>query len=487
MAINNHLNLSTLVNSAVGQNIFQIKSKVGSEPLYFLQELYTSPPKLNIVWRDFEAMGSSSSNSAEFTLPKTAVKPNVNWLNRRLSKNSLNQFTGKIKNALKTVPVYVVVSGRNELVVATSKSIRSPNYTLLRQPKRQKFGFIFFDKREADLYLNVITDRVNSSLYTERASGLSQIGLSIHCIGLDYAYSLFRNSADIDFRFVPNLSQVNYLLENINQLDNSGFRFGDAHKRIKSGQYQSIPLTGVTSNLGELPSTILASEFTQPIRKLEGSILPSFDNLNAKSFRGVPVYIVQLNGISSQVSQEILEKVNSLCSEDTTFARTSSEMAEKVSPSILSYYNDFHDPKFSGSRVNSLISKDQTTITDSEKGSNYSNYVFFDKLQAEQYAASFNSSRITSVSILNLEDFLEMWEDSIVLKQNSMHSNFSFNPEQPTYFIPSKESVKVLKDYAEQPKKSFSKLVGSWARGKLIKLRWLQHDYLGLFLRGYKI
>ena len=80
-----------------------------------------------------------------------------------------------------------------------------------------------------------------------------------------------------------------------------------------------------------------------------------------------------------------------------------------------------------------------------------------------------------------------MWEDSIVLKQNSMHSNFSFNPEQPTYFIPSKESVKVLKDYAEQPKKSFSKLVGSWARGKLIKLRWLQHDYLGLFLRGYKI
>jgi hypothetical protein len=144
MAINNHLNLSTLVNSAVGQNIFQIKSKVGSEPLYFLQELYTSPPKLNIVWRDFEAMGSSSSNSAEFTLPKTAVKPNVSWLNRRLSKNSLNQFTGKIKNALKTVPVYVVVSGRNELVVATSKSIRSPSYTLLRQPKRQKFGFIFF-------------------------------------------------------------------------------------------------------------------------------------------------------------------------------------------------------------------------------------------------------------------------------------------------------------------------------------------------------
>ena len=59
MEINNHINGSELINNTTGQNIFQLKSNVGSEPLYFLQDLYTSPTKINIAWKELETMDSS--------------------------------------------------------------------------------------------------------------------------------------------------------------------------------------------------------------------------------------------------------------------------------------------------------------------------------------------------------------------------------------------------------------------------------------------
>jgi hypothetical protein len=59
MEINNHTKFNEFLNNSPRQNIFQIKSNVGAEPLYFLQELYTSPPKINIAWKELETMGLS--------------------------------------------------------------------------------------------------------------------------------------------------------------------------------------------------------------------------------------------------------------------------------------------------------------------------------------------------------------------------------------------------------------------------------------------
>ena len=93
------------------------------------------------------------------------------------------------------------------------------------------------------------------------------------------------------------------------------------------------------------------------------------------------------------------------------------------------------------------------------------------------------------VQISSLEQFLEICEDTIILKKDFDTANIKFtsNSEGSTHFIPTKESLEVLKDYSEQPKKSLDKSIKIWLKGKFVKLRRLQHDYLGLILRGYKL
>ena len=444
MEINNHINGSELINNTTGQNIFQLKSNVGSEPLYFLQDLYTSPTKINIAWKELETMDSScevSNNQlVNSKIPATSVR---NKINRNRSFRILNSYTKKIKNSLQTVPVYVLVSGRNELVVATTKSIKYPGFNLLSQSKRQKLGFIFFDKREADLYLNEIIQTLDKTVYTERTTGLSQIGLSIHCVGLDYAYKLFRNSTDVDFRFVPSLSQVNYLIENINELEGSNF----------DESFQPIIKKDNKVGLGNL---VIPVPDSHSLNSCHGDL---------GSFKGVPIYVVQLKDIPYDIVQKTVMEVSNL--DDQNFLR----------------------PTTQDSSIRAKVDSSTDRI---------SNYVFFDKEQADQFSlrcrryliknsgiVEFSSNR--NVKVFSLEGFLEMWEDAIVLKRNFTVNKFFFNPNHSTYFIPSKESLKVLKDYAEQPKNSLNKSIRAWAQIKLAKLRWLQHDYLGLILRGYRL
>jgi hypothetical protein len=91
---------------------------------------------------------------------------------------------------------------------------------------------------------------------------------------------------------------------------------------------------------------------------------------------------------------------------------------------------------------------------------------------------------LASVSTYNLEDFLELWEESILLKSDSNNSKFVINENQPVYFIPSKRSAKVLEEYHNKPKNSLKKSVQLWSRKKLDKLNWFKRNYLGLIFRG---
>jgi hypothetical protein len=85
----------------------------------------------------------------------------------------------------------------------------------------------------------------------------------------------------------------------------------------------------------------------------------------------------------------------------------------------------------------------------------------------------------------NLEDFLESWEEALLLNTNSATSFIKIG--QPTYFIPSKQSTKTLDQYYNRPKDSLGKSIKVWGRRKLDKLFWFQTNYLGLVLRGYRI
>tara|TARA_B100000683_G_C12495122_1_gene555911 strand:- start:1763 stop:3172 length:1410 start_codon:yes stop_codon:yes gene_type:complete len=469
MGISNHINIIEVLNTTSGQNLLRLKPDVESEPLRFLQELYTSPPKINIAWQALEtqrtACGIDDHQLVPSKIPTTSIG---NRLNRNRSGKFLNRYTEKIKNSLQSVPVYVLVNGRNELVVATTKPVKCPGSELLSKPNRQKFGFIFLDKREADLYLDEITQKVDATVYTQRTTGLSQIGLSVHCVGLDYAYNLFRNSPDVDFRFIPNLNQVNYILENINPSEISKFV-----------QYQQ-PLKV------DLPGDLYRDE--------DNLMLPDVESALIDSFKGVPIYVVQLKDIPSDIVQKNMLKVSGLDNlhpESLTFNYTYSSITEKVSPSILNSFPNFIDQEFSQS-----VTQDSSAYSNNSERNLISNYVFFNKVQADQFSVYCSQyllkdinfvSSTKSAQVFSLEGFLEMWEDAIILKKDFNEGKFSFNSEQPTYFIPSNESLKVLKDYATRPKNSLIKSVSLWAQSKLVKLRWLQHDYLGLILRGYRL
>ena len=468
-------NYSEVPNNSSGQSIFRLVSNVESEPLYFLQELYKSPPRISIAWKDLEAQRTSCETGTHQLV--TSKKPTTfigSQINRNRSVKILNRYTETIKNALQSVPVYVLVNGRNELVVATSKPVKYPDSNLLSQSKRQRFGFIFLDKREADLYLAEITRKVDTAIYTERTTGLSQVGLSIHCIGLDYAYHLFRHEIDVDFRFVPNLNQVTYLLENVNPSD------------ISTYSPYSQPITV------DIPD--------DEYRDLDNLMIPDLDHAEVSSFRGVPVYVIQLKDVPYATAQENMLKMGSftddLQSKGVTFSSISSRITEKVSPSILDYYPDLFVKHAVNKTEQNLKIEDLSIPSKIESvKSRISNYVFFDKVQAEQFGLNCNQYLVKNTTlssfgrtqIFSLEGFLEMWENAILLKQDFNEGKFNFNSKQSTYFIPSKESLKILKDYAAQPKKSLSKSINLWAQSKLIKLRWLQHDYLGLVLRGYRL
>ena len=126
-------------------------------------------------------------------------------------------------------------------------------------------------------------------------------------------------------------------------------------------------------------------------------------------------------------------------------------------------------------------------------------YILFNKEQAIEFAQKFNRRVVignigansqlgdlnpTTIYTYNLEDFLELWEESILLKSDSNNSKFVINENQPVYFIPSKRSAKVLEEYHNRPKNSLNKSVQLWSRKKLDKLNWFKRNYLGLIFRG---
>ena len=235
--------------------------------------------------------------------------------------------------------------------------------------------------------------RSEKKFHHRRDHSIDKVGLSIHCIGLDTAYSLLsRSSSNVDFRFVPSLPEVKAVLEHSSQ--------------------------GDTNNERQLEQTLS--------RKALSIISDQYNS----AFRGVPIYIVVVK-----------DKFEAL------------QDSEKF--------------KSSSTKTNSSA-----------------NYIFFDREQALEFCEKYSSRMVSPIYTDNLEDFLELWEESILLKSDSNNSKFVINENQPVYFIPSKRSAKVLEEYHNKPKNSLKKSVQLWSRKKLDKLNWFKRNYLGLIFRG---
>ena len=471
------------------QSILGIPTTGKSDVVCFLEDLYTYPPKIKIQWKQLqsdsasqpntlEALGASNKvvrNKRQPSLPKYFSRFN-DYVATSISSNFYKRKTKVIREALKTIPVYVIMNGNNELVLATALSghvsgLRATQYDdaynfpiadsfsddqkinvagkkfigrkdknpfrvtrkALISPKK-KFGFIFFDRDEAELHLNSIILDSAETVHGKRSLSLDKVGLSIHCIGLDAAYDLVtrtlttRDKSAIDFRFVPSLTEISTLLKSSDQKD-----------------------------------------FNKTLAKLVSTEDPHRNN---SCFKGVPIYFVQVQNVPRSFIPEGILNIDRLFDSLVGI------------PKILS-----------GTRLNNINEFKRSAKSNPD---GIVNYVLFDREQAIDFVQKLhhrvklvpNSSKVidlldlASVSTYNLEDFLELWEESILLKSDSNNSKFVINENQPVYFIPSKRSAKVLEEYHNRPKNSLNKSVQLWSRKKLDKLNWFKRNYLGLIFRG---
>ena len=421
------------------ERILDVISHEDKEPyaVSFFEDLYTYPPKIKIQWKQLDLVEKSDKllpNKIINHPPHKSFSGVRDYMDKVISSDVYSKKIKLLKQTLKDVPVYVIVNGRTEIVVASTRSKKfntiDPNVLdpgpLLEKPelitegneirkviRRQvykrsvvesvgkalstqskKFGFIFFDPIEAQYYLDAMVARSEKKFHHRRDHSIDKVGLSIHCIGLDTAYSLLsRSSSNVDFRFVPSLPEVKAVLEHSSQ--------------------------GDTNNERQLEQTLS--------RKALSIISDQYNS----AFKGVPIYIVVVK-----------DKFEAL------------QDSEKF--------------KSSSTKTNSSA-----------------NYIFFDREQALEFCEKYSSRMVSPIYTDNLEDFLELWGESLVLNTDVTQSFININ--QPTYFIPSKRSIKTLEQYYNRPKDSLGKSIKVWGRRKLSKLYWFRTNYLGLILRGYRI
>ena len=408
----------------------------------FFEDLYTYPPKIKIQWKQLDLVEESDKllpNKIINHPPHKSFSGVRDYMDKVISSDVYSKKIKLLKQTLKDVPVYVIVNGRTEIVVASTRSKKlnlhdanvlsagpplinpekrisdlPPNTVTRRQvykrtlvesvkkalsTKSKKFGFIFFDPIEAQYYLDAMVARSEKKFHHRRDHSIDKVGLSIHCIGLDTAYSLLsRSSSNVDFRFVPSLPEVKAVLEHSSQ--------GDTNSELAINERQ------LEQTLSRKALSIISDQYNS-------------------AFKGVPIYIVVVK-----------DKFEAL------------QDSEKF--------------KSSSTKTNSSA-----------------NYIFFDREQALEFCEKYSSRMVSPIYTDNLEDFLELWGESLVLNTDVTQSFININ--QPTYFIPSKRSIKTLEQYYNRPKDSLGKSIKVWGRRKLSKLYWFRTNYLGLILRGNRI
>jgi len=346
------------------------------------------------------------------------------FLDKLNTSNFYKNKTKVLQEALRNVPVFIVLNGHGEIVLNGPSNIVGVNLKNLptvgekllydycgafdlNVASRQKLGLFFLNLDDAEIYLQEIakTDR----------DGTETLGLSIHRIGLDSAYKIVReHHPGIDFRFVPNFSEVKDLLA-----DNMGT--SDMIVEDEQQQLRFRPRhVNLFSNLGKL-----------------GQFITSYSSFLQRNeyFKGTPIYIVQT-----------LDEPRNLLFE-------SCYVTLGILDTVYSRFIQYLDYTI-GFGHNWIM---QGSITEKSSNAKLKNFVFFNKKQAAKFVRDegrritrYQGSRTSNLEFLikkpkifvhNLEDFLEFWEDAIqhgLINQNQHNIGTIFDAKA-TYFIPPSE------------------------------------------------
>jgi len=407
---------------------FQLNSSLKkSKTVEFFELLYKYPSNIKVKWDNSDELKGDSFLQDNFsiidhTFPdffdtfkfhskrqnalEKAYKVSdfrQSYQSKTLTSTFYSKKTKVIQKAVETVPVYTVLNGRGEIVLANSfNKVSTTNSPILNEKLNDfcgdvgnqalnsyRLGLFFFDRETAELYVKEIA---KSDL-----DGVKTLGLTVHCISLDSAYRIAREQhSNIDFRFIPNFDEV----QNITEMwaSDKNIIFEDKQQQLRFRR-RSVP---VMTWLG----------------KLGNWITPFNSFLHASEYyKGVPIYIVQLTNTPHGIAFERYFKV--------------ADMVDSFYGGILQYFDSLcgygHNWIMQGSTLKLENSKDSI------------NYVFFEKANALDFCKEhgknvvrFEGGRTRNlvykvmkpkIFAYNLEDFLEDWEDVLINEVYATNTN----------------------------------------------------------------
>lgn len=433
-----------------------------SRTIDFFNDLYSQPPKFRIKWDSLDELHNDSFtlyNHRTVRLKPSFLKETSNLLSNAKSeiieknnytrqsyidgyKNKLasnriyNKEFQQLQSALQEVPVYVILNGMGEVVLANSTNFTNSNFLNVKQTtynlcgafdplaqQENNLGLFFMSKKDAELFLDEII--------TLDPHGTKVLGLSIHCVGLDFAYRVLRTyDPNTDFRIVPDLKEVKNLIS-VKNFENFHFIFDNEQQQLRL-RYRSVNPIPILKNFvkwgGPITSFMESGEY----------------------FKGVPIYVVR---IRERPTNFLLHSYF-----------TGLNMVDTLSGAVrrgltmgLGFGNNW---LLQGSFAKSFPTEDTTT------------YVFFEKKAASafcqkqgrkviRYPGTYFKilqplTRKPKIYVYNLEDFLELWEESKI--ENSKIINTTNNTKQnidSLKIIPAKSTLVELESYRDQ-KQSFT-------------------------------
>ena len=317
-------------------------------------------------------------------------------LNKVNSSNFFLKKTKEIQSLLTNIPVFVVLNGQGEIILNKPSSILSSQNvgTYLNEKLYDWCGGFDFAVEKKPKFGCFFMNFADAEQYLKEVArfdieGTQTVGLSIYCTNLGSAYKVTREyHPGIDFRFVPHFDEVKNLLGNNNI--KSGIVFEDEQQQFRLQPKNFIPglnMLGVSASFGF--NSVKSVEY----------------------FKGVPIYIVQLSD----------------------------------EPNIVLQGSDDIPP----------------IPCESKK------YIFFEKQQAIKFCKfckkngrkivpprnkgiNFMSSK-PIIKVYNLEDFLEDWEDDLMVTvtknvYNFLYTNSNGGVSDVTFFVSPTENLEQIKN-----------------------------------------
>ena len=441
-----------LNQTAEQQNFSKIPS---SKFVDYFDHVYTYPPKIRVKWDNLDDLNKDipiskhtedwffSDTPDEATSERYILPQYVEgYLEKVNSSTFFNKKTKTLQTSLSTIPIYTIINGHGKIVLSKpTNSLGSKAFSsYLSQKaydycgafdnnnveKRQQLGLFFISYLDAEKYLQEIarTD----------IDGTQALGLSIHSIGLDSAYRITReHHPGIDFRFIPNFSEVKTLLEDKSTNSKIVVEKNQQQLRYRRRRVNLFPY----------------------FEKLGSILSPTVSFLQKDEyFKGVPIYVVQFS--DTQKNPLVEQYFNIVGTFDSLYGKIAHFISQPL-----------------GFGQNSII---QGSIKDVANSDRYTNYIFFEKAQVENFiklnkkwVKHYNGSHINKIQsiikkpkifLYNLEDFLEDWEDNIYTDSFVSEKTVkTLLNGKSNYFIPPtqnlNEGVNFSNNYKSNPIKNF--------------------------------